>query len=433
LYHIQLLGAAICLHLFNKKYSEVLTMKDKIIRKLIKQEKLRQRNTIELIASENFVSKEILKAQGSILTNKYAEGYPKKRYYGGCYVIDEIEQLAINRAKKLFGADHANVQPHSGSQANAAVFLAVLNPGDKILAMSLNEGGHLTHGHKLNFSGKIYDFVHYGVDRVDHLINYDEVEALALEHKPKMIIAGASAYSRIIDYKRMKEIADKVNAYLLVDMAHIAGLVAAKLIPSPVPYADFVTTTTHKTLRGPRSGLILSKAKHAKAIDMAVFPGTQGGPLEHIIAAKAICFEEASTENFKKYIGHVIFNTKILSQSLSSLNIISNGTDNHLVLVDVTPLGVTGKEAEEILDTIGITCNKNTIPFDPLKPAITSGIRLGTAAMTTRGFTYIEFQEVGEIIVEALRHRDKPKVLKKLKRRVKRLLGAAKNSHTFSF
>jgi glycine hydroxymethyltransferase len=402
-------------------------MKDKIIRKLIKQEKLRQRNTIELIASENFVSKEILKAQGSILTNKYAEGYPKKRYYGGCHVIDEIEQLAIDRAKKLFGADHANVQPHSGSQANAAVFLAVLNPGDKILAMSLNEGGHLTHGHKLNFSGKIYDFVHYGVDRITHLINYNEVEALALEHKPKMIIAGASAYSRLIDYKRMKEIADKVNAYLLVDMAHIAGLVAAKLIPSPVPYADFVTTTTHKTLRGPRSGLILSKAKHAKAIDMAVFPGTQGGPLEHIIAAKAICFEEASTEKFKKYIGHVIFNTKILSQSLSPLNIISNGTDNHLVLVDVTPLGVTGKEAEEILDTIGITCNKNTIPFDPLKPAITSGIRLGTAAMTTRGFTYIEFQEVGEIIVEALRHRDKPEALKKLKRRVKRLLGAAKN------
>ena len=402
-------------------------MKDKIIRKLIKQEKLRQRNTIELIASENFVSKEILKAQGSILTNKYAEGYPKKRYYGGCHVIDEIEQLAIDRAKKLFGADHANVQPHSGSQANAAVFLAVLNPGDKILAMSLNEGGHLTHGHKLNFSGKIYDFVHYGVDRVTHLINYDEVEALALEHKPKMIIAGASAYSRLIDYKRMKEIADKVDAYLLVDMAHIAGLVAAKLIPSPVPYADFVTTTTHKTLRGPRSGLILSKAKYAKAIDMAVFPGTQGGPLEHIIAAKAICFEEASTEKFKKYIGHVIFNTKILSQSLSPLNIISNGTDNHLVLVDVTPLGVTGKEAEAILDTIGITCNKNTIPFDPLKPAITSGIRLGTAAMTTRGFTYIEFQEVGEIIVEALRHKDNPEALKKLKRRVKRLLGAAKN------
>jgi glycine hydroxymethyltransferase len=402
-------------------------MKDKIIRKLIKQEKLRQRNTIELIASENFVSKEILKAQGSILTNKYAEGYPKKRYYGGCHVIDEIEQLAIDRAKRLFGAEHANVQPHSGSQANAAVFLAVLNPGDKILAMSLNEGGHLTHGHKLNFSGKIYDFVHYGVDRVTHLINYDEVEALALEHKPKMIIAGASAYSRLIDYKRMKEIADKIDAYLLVDMAHIAGLVAAKLIPSPVPYADFVTTTTHKTLRGPRAGLILSKAKHAKAIDIAVFPGTQGGPLEHIIAAKAICFEEASTENFKKYIGHVIFNTKILSQSLNPLNIISNGTDNHLVLVDVTPLKVTGKEAEAILDTIGITCNKNTIPFDPLKPAITSGIRLGTAAMTTRGFSYIEFQEVGEIIVEALRHKDNPEVLKKLKKQVKRLLGAAKN------
>ena len=402
-------------------------MKDKIIRKLIKQEKLRQRNTIELIASENFVSKEILKAQGSILTNKYAEGYPKKRYYGGCHVIDEIEQLAIDRAKRLFGADHANVQPHSGSQANAAVFLAVLNPGDKILAMSLNEGGHLTHGHKLNFSGKIYDFVHYGVDRVTHLINYDEVEALALEHKPKMIIAGASAYSRLIDYKRMKEIADKVDAYLLADMAHIAGLVAAKLIPSPVPYADFVTTTTHKTLRGPRAGLILSKAKHAKAIDMAVFPGTQGGPLEHIIAAKAVCFEEASTEKFKKYIENVIFNTKILSQSLNPLNIISNGTDNHLVLVDVTPLKVTGKEAEAILDTIGITCNKNTIPFDPLKPAITSGIRLGTAAMTTRGFSYIEFQEVGEIIVEALRHKDNPEVLKKLKKQVKRLLGAAKN------
>jgi glycine hydroxymethyltransferase len=402
-------------------------MKDKIIRKLIKQEKLRQRNTIELIASENFVSKEILKAQGSILTNKYAEGYPKKRYYGGCHIIDEIEQLAIDRAKRLFGADHANVQPHSGSQANAAVFLAVLNPGDKILSMSLNEGGHLTHGHKLNFSGKIYDFVHYGVDRITHLINYDEVEALALEHKPKMIIAGASAYSRLIDYKRMKEIADKVDAYLLADMAHIAGLVAAKLIPSPVPYADFVTTTTHKTLRGPRAGLILSKAKHAKAIDMAVFPGTQGGPLEHIIAAKAVCFEEASTEKFKKYIENVIFNTKILSQSLNPLNIISNGTDNHLVLVDVTPLKVTGKEAEAILDTIGITCNKNTIPFDPLKPAITSGIRLGTAAMTTRGFSYIEFQEVGEIIVEALRNKENSEVLKKLKKRVKRLLGAAKN------
>lgn len=401
-------------------------MKNKLIKKYIKEEKKRQRETIELIASENFASKDILKAQGSILTNKYAEGYPSKRYYGGCHVIDKVEQLAIHKAKELFGAEHANVQPHSGSQANAAVFLAVLNPGDKVLAMSLNEGGHLTHGHKLNFSGKIYDFVHYGVDKINHLIDYDEVRALALEHKPKMIIAGASAYSRKMDYEKFRKIADEVGAYFLVDMAHISGLVAAKLMPSPVWFADFVTSTTHKTLRGPRGGLILCKEKYAKAIDRALFPGTQGGPLEHVIAAKAICFEEASTRKFQEYMGRVMINAKTLGHYLHPLKVITNGTDNHLILVDVTPLGVNGKQAEAILDSIGITCNKNAIPFDTLKPTITSGIRLGTAAMTTKGFDTYHFQKIGHIIVEALKNRDDAEALKKLKKQVKRLRGAAK-------
>lgn len=401
-------------------------MKDKLIKKYIKEERKRQGSTIELIASENFASKEILKAQGSILTNKYAEGYPGKRYYGGCFVIDKIEQLAIDRAKELFGAEHANVQPHSGSQANAAVFLAVLDAGDKVLSMSLNEGGHLTHGHKLNFSGKLYNFIHYGVDKITHLINYDEVEKIAIEHKPKLIIAGASAYSRTMDYKKFRDIADKVGAYFLVDMAHISGIVAAKLTDSPVPYADFVTSTTHKTLRGPRSGIILCKEKHAKAIDRAVFPGTQGGPLEHVIAAKAICFKDASTKKFQEYMAHVMVNAKVLAQSLSPLKVITGHTDNHLVLVDVTPLGVTGKEAEAILDGIGITCNKNAIPFDPLKPMITSGIRLGTAAMTTLGFQDTDFEKVGHIIVSALQHKDDAVVLGKLRKQVKKLIGAAK-------
>jgi glycine hydroxymethyltransferase len=401
-------------------------MKNKLIKKYIKEEKKRQQETIELIASENFVSKDILKAQGSILTNKYAEGYPSKRYYGGCHVIDKVEQLAIHKAKELFGAEHANVQPHSGSQANAAVFLAMLEAGDKVLAMSLNEGGHLTHGHKLNFSGKLYDFVHYGVDKVNHLIDYDQVRALALEHKPKMIIAGASAYSRKIDYKRFRKIADEVGAYLLVDMAHIAGLVAAKLMPSPVRFADFVTSTTHKTLRGPRGGLILCKEKYAKDIDRALFPGTQGGPLEHVIAAKAICFEEASTKKFQEYMGRVMINAKTLGHHLHPLKVITNGTDNHLVLVDVTPLGVNGKQAEAILDSIGITCNKNAIPFDPLKPTITSGIRLGTAAMTTKGFDTKHFEKIGYIIVEGLKNKDNAQALEKLKKQVKRLRGAAK-------
>ena len=360
---------------------------DEELYEYIKLEENRQKNNIELIASENFVSKAIMEAMGTILTNKYAEGYPGKRYYGGCENIDKIETLAIERVKRLFGAEHANVQAHSGSQANMAVYMSVLKPGDKILGMQLSSGGHLTHGSKVNFSGKIYDFVSYGLND-DGYIDYDEVEKIALEFKPKMIVAGASAYPRKIDFKRFKEIADKVDAYLLVDMAHIAGLVCAGKHMSPVPYADFVTSTTHKTLRGPRGGLILCKEQYANSIDKTIFPGIQGGPFEHIIAAKAICFKEALDPSFSKYIEQVVVNCKVLGEELvkKGYDLVSGGTDNHLILVDLTSSNMLGQEAEELLDSVNITVNKNSVPSDnKSNTRAVSGIRIGTAACTTKG------------------------------------------------
>ncbi|MCG1009892.1 serine hydroxymethyltransferase [Salinicoccus sp. ID82-1] len=364
----------------------------------------RQNNNIELIASENFVSQAVLEAQGSILTNKYAEGYPHKRYYGGCENVDVAEDLARERVKQLFGADHANVQPHSGSQANMAVYFSVLEPGDTVLGMNLNHGGHLTHGSSVNFSGKLFNFVEYGVSKEDEVIDYDDLLDIAKEHKPKMIVAGGSAYSKAIDFSKFREIADAVDAYLMVDMAHIAGLVAAGLHPDPVPYADFVTSTTHKTLRGPRGGLILTKEEHAKKVDKNIFPGIQGGPLMHVIAAKAVAFGEALNPDFKVYQEQVVKNAQVLADRLAEggLRIVSGGTENHIVLVDVKSFGLTGKQAEEALDEIGITCNKNTIPFDEESPFVTSGIRLGTPAMTTRGFKEEEMQEVADLIVETL-------------------------------
>lgn len=378
-----------------------ITKQDKVIAEAIEREFQRQNSNIELIASENFVSEAVMEAQGSVLTNKYAEGYPGRRYYGGCEFVDVTESIAIDRAKALFGAEHVNVQPHSGSQANMAVYLVALEMGDTVLGMNLSHGGHLTHGAPVNFSGKFYNFVEYGVDKDTERINYDEVRKLALEHKPKLIVAGASAYSRTIDFKKFKEIADEVNAKLMVDMAHIAGLVAAGLHPNPVEYADFVTTTTHKTLRGPRGGMILCKEEYKKDIDKTIFPGIQGGPLEHVIAAKAVAFGEALENNFKMYQQQVVKNAKVLAETLinEGFRIVSGGTDNHLVAVDVKgSIGLTGKEAEETLDSVGITCNKNTIPFDQEKPFVTSGIRLGTPAATTRGFDEKAFEEVAKII-----------------------------------
>lgn len=388
-------------------------MKDLEILEAINLETKRQQNNIELIASENFVSKDVLEAMGSILTNKYAEGYPGKRYYGGCEKVDIVENIARDRLCKLFNAEHANVQPHSGSQANMGVYMSVLNYGDVILGMDLSSGGHLTHGHPLSFSGKLYKFYAYGVDPKTEMIDYDEVRRIALECKPKMIVAGASAYSREIDFKKFRAIADEVNAYLMVDMAHIAGLVAAGLHMSPVPYADFVTSTTHKTLRGPRGGIILCKEKYAAQLDKAVFPGIQGGPLMHIIAAKAVCFHEALQPEFKEYAKQIISNCKVLGDTLvnEGFRLVTNGTDNHLLLVDVTPIGLTGKEAEKVLDEVHITCNKNTIPYDTQKPFITSGIRLGTAAMTTRGFKEEEFKQVGLWISKALKNHDNQEIL----------------------
>jgi len=364
----------------------------------------RQRNKIELIASENFVSAAIMAADGSHLTNKYAEGYPGKRYYGGCEYVDIVEELARERAKALFGAEHANVQPHSGAQANLAVYFALLNPGDTILGMNLSHGGHLTHGSPVNLSGKYFNIVPYGVKRDTGYIDYDELLDLAKTYKPKMIIAGASAYPRIIEFDKFRQIADEVGAYLMVDMAHIAGLVAAGLHPSPIPYADVVTTTTHKTLRGPRSGMILCKKELASLIDKAVFPGTQGGPLMHIIAAKAVCFKEASTPAFKEYQKQIILNAKALANALveHDFNLVSGGTDNHLMLIDLRNKGITGKYAEEKLDSIGITVNKNTVPFDTEKPFITSGLRIGTPAVTTRGMKEEQMIEIAHIISEAL-------------------------------
>lgn len=364
----------------------------------------RQRNTIELIASENIVSKAVLLAAGGISTNKYAEGYPGKRYYGGCEFVDEIENLARDRAKKLFGAEHANVQPHCGASANLAVFFAFLNPGDTVMGMNLSEGGHLSHGSPVNISGKYFNVVPYGVSRETETIDYDETERIAKECKPKLIIAGGSAYSRTIDFKRFREIADEVGAILMVDMAHIAGLVAAGLHPSPVPYADVVTTTTHKTLRGPRGGMILCKEKYAKAIDKAVFPGTQGGPLMHIIAAKAVAFGEALEPGFKTYQRRIINNAKALANGLTArgLRLVSGGTDNHLMLLKLTGTGVTGKELESRLDKVHITANKNTIPYDPESPFITSGLRLGTPAVTSRGFTETEMDVIADYIYKTI-------------------------------
>ena len=385
---------------------ELLKANDPELYAAVMDECARQRNKIELIASENFVSEVVMEANSTVLTNKYAEGYPAKRYYGGCEHVDVVETLAIERAKELFGAGYANVQPHSGAQANMAVFFALLTPGDTVLSMNLAHGGHLSHGSPVNMSGKYWNIVPYGVSETDGRIDYDEVERLALESKPKLILAGASAYPRVIDFKRFREIADKVGAYLMVDMAHIAGLVAAGEHPSPVPYAHVTTTTTHKTLRGPRGGLILSNDEEiAKAINKAIFPGTQGGPLMHTIAAKAVCFGEALRPEWKTYAKQIKKNCAVLADELMKhgFKLVSGGTDNHLMLVDLTGMKVnTGKEAEHMLDEVGITCNKNAIPFDTQKPFVTSGLRLGTAAVTTRGFVEDDMVEVAAIIALTL-------------------------------
>ena len=400
-------------------------MKDELIRKIIEQEEDRQRHNIELIASENYCSKDVMEAVGSCLTNKYAEGYPGRRYYGGCVNVDASETLAKERVCELFGAEYANVQPHCGSSANMAVYRAVLQPGDRLLGMSLDAGGHLTHGYKLSFSGSDYETFAYGVNKQSELIDYDELEALAKEVKPKLIVAGASAYARFIDYERFKDIADKAGALLMVDMAHVAGLIAAGLHPSPVPYADFVTSTTHKTLRGPRGGLVLCKKEYAKALDRAVFPGIQGGPLCHVIAGKAVCFYEAMQPEFKEYQKQVVRNAKVLMETLKEegFRIVSGGTDNHMVLVDVKhPLGITGKQLETRLDEVNITVNKNAIPFDEEKPAYTSGIRVGTPAMTTRGFKEEEFKAVGRIISKVAHNIDDERAIDEAKREVEILM-----------
>lgn len=388
--------------------SKYLKNQDPEIFALIEEEEKRQEYNIELIASENFTSKAVMEAMGTALTNKYAEGYPNKRYYGGCHVVDKVETLAIERMKELFHAEHANVQPHSGSQANMAVYMAVLEPGDKILGMDLSHGGHLTHGSPVNFSGKLYQFVSYGVDKETETIDYEKLREMALAERPKMIVAGASAYSRQIDFEKISEIAKEVDAYFLVDMAHIAGLIATGHHPSPVPYADFVTTTTHKTLRGPRGGAILCKAEYAKAVDKSVFPGMQGGPLEHVIAAKAVCFKEAMSPDFKIYMEQVLKNTKTLADELTNrgYRLVSGGTDNHLILVDLNNKDITGKDAEKLLDTIGITTNKNTIPFETRSPFVTSGLRMGCAAVTTRGFKEEDIRIMAEYFDYAITHRD---------------------------
>ena len=399
-------------------------MKDVQIEQMIEKEAQRQLLNIELIASENYVSDDVLQAAGSILTNKYAEGYPSKRYYGGCFVVDEIEELARERAKKLFGAEHANVQPHSGAQANMAVYMSVLKPGDKVLGMNLTAGGHLTHGHPLNFSGLLYQFIDYGVDPQSERIDYEAVRQIALKERPKLIVAGASAYPRVIDFAKFREIADECGAMLMVDMAHIAGLVAAGVHPSPVPYADFVTTTTHKTLRGPRGGMVLCRKEYAAVLDKTVFPGMQGGPLMHIIAAKAVCLHEAMQPQFRDYAEAVIRNCKVMAEKLQAggLRIVSGGSDNHLLLVDVKgSIGISGKKAEALLDEAGITCNKNTIPFDQEKPFVTSGIRLGSAAMTSRGFGEEQFAMVGDWILRALKCESGSEELRKIREEVRAL------------
>ncbi|WP_444310969.1 serine hydroxymethyltransferase [Megamonas funiformis] len=394
---------------------------DPEIQKAIDQELSRQREKLEMIASENIVSTAVMQAQGSILTNKYAEGYPGKRYYGGCEYVDIVEQLAIDRAKKLFGAEYANVQPHSGAQANTAVYFALLEPGDTILGMNLTDGGHLTHGSPVNISGKYFKIIPYGVDKETERIDYDELERLAKEHQPKLIVGGASAYSRVIDFERMAQIAKSVGAYFMVDMAHIAGLVAAGLHPSPVPYADVVTTTTHKTLRGPRGGLILCRdAEFGKQFNKAIFPGIQGGPLMHVVAAKAVAFKEALSDEFKVYQQQVLDNAKALADELvkKGFRIVSGSTDNHLMLVDLRSKNITGKEAQFLLDEIGITANRNTIPFEPLSPFVTSGIRLGTPALTTRGLKEEDIREVADIIADVIENREDSAVIETAKAKV---------------
>lgn len=400
-------------------FDEIRNVDPEIV-ECIEAELKRQRENIELIASENFVSKAVMLAMGTPLTNKYAEGYPAKRYYGGCEKVDIAENLAIARAKELFGAEHVNVQPHSGSQANIAVYFAMLKPGDTILGMNLDQGGHLTHGSPVNISGKYFNVIPYGVDENGYL-DYDALEKIAKENNPKMIVAGASAYARTIDFERISNIAKSVGAYLMVDIAHIAGLVATGLHPSPVPYADFVTTTTHKTLRGPRGGMIMCKGEYAKAIDKAIFPGIQGGPLMHIIAAKAVCFKEALQPEYKEYMLNVAKNAKALANALieNGVDIVSGGTDNHLMLVDLRKLNLTGKEAEKMLDSVGVTCNKNTIPFDPQSPFVTSGVRLGTPAVTSRGMKEEDMKEIAAIIAMTLKDYENNK--EEAKARVKAL------------
>ncbi|MEG9296101.1 serine hydroxymethyltransferase [Mangrovibacillus sp. Mu-81] len=386
----------------------------------IQDELERQRTKIELIASENFVSEAVMEAQGSVLTNKYAEGYPGRRYYGGCEHVDVAENLARDRAKELFGAEHVNVQPHSGAQANMAVYFTILEQGDTVLGMNLSHGGHLTHGSPVNFSGIQYNFVEYGVDKDTHLINYEDVRQKALENKPKLIVAGASAYPRKIDFAKFREIADEVGAYLMVDMAHIAGLVAAGLHQNPVPYADFVTTTTHKTLRGPRGGMILCKEEFGKKIDKSIFPGLQGGPLMHVISAKAVSFGEALQDSFKDYAQNIIDNAARLGESLGKegIDLVSGGSDNHLLLIDLRSLGLTGKIAEKVLDEIGITVNKNTIPFDPESPFVTSGVRIGTAAVTSRGFGKEDMDEIASIMALTLKNHEDETKLEEARKRV---------------
>ncbi|WP_129727507.1 MULTISPECIES: serine hydroxymethyltransferase [Bacillaceae] len=402
---------------------EHLKQQDQKVFQAIQAELGRQRSNIELIASENFVSQAVMEAQGSVLTNKYAEGYPGKRYYGGCEHVDVAEDIARDRAKEIFGAEHVNVQPHSGAQANMAVYFTILQHGDTVLGMNLAHGGHLTHGSPVNFSGVQYNFVDYGVDPETQYIDYNDVLEKARTHKPKLIVAGASAYPRVIDFAKFREIADEVGAYLMVDMAHIAGLVAAGLHPNPVPYCDFVTTTTHKTLRGPRGGMILCKEEFAKQIDKSIFPGIQGGPLMHVIAAKAVAFGEALQDSFKTYAQNVVNNAQRLAEGLQKdgLTLISGGTDNHLILVDVRNLDITGKVAEHVLDEVGITVNKNAIPFDPASPFVTSGIRLGTAAATSRGFGLEEMDEIASVIAYTLKNHDNEQALEEARKRVNAL------------
>ncbi|USK70098.1 serine hydroxymethyltransferase [Peribacillus asahii] len=403
----------------------ILEKQDEQVFKAIQLELGRQRSKIELIASENFVSEAVMEAQGSVLTNKYAEGYPGKRYYGGCEYVDIVEDLARDRAKQIFGAEYVNVQPHSGAQANMAVYFTVLKPGDTVLGMNLSHGGHLTHGSHVNFSGVNYNFVEYGVDEKDHRIDYNDVLEKAREHKPKLIVAGASAYPRQIDFKRFREIADEVGAYLMVDMAHIAGLVATGLHPSPVPHAHFVTTTTHKTLRGPRGGMILCTEEFGKQIDKSVFPGIQGGPLMHVISAKAVAFGETLQDDFKEYGKQIIANAKRLGEGLKKegFTLVSDGTDNHLLLVDVRSVNLTGKVAEIVLDEVGVTVNKNAIPFDPEKPFVTSGIRIGTAAVTSRGFVEEDMDEIASIIGLVLKNHEDEAKLEEARQRVAALSG----------